>query len=216
MGFDNDKERLVALRKKYGDYVMCTNGLFHMFDKKHNELFINKHTGEIDRRGIYKTLVVLDNIVVAQVINSKDIRYIILQKDTLKCIYKTNGNMYYIDKNMVCDKKDNVCKLISHNGKHLATLEQTMCVRNIHGSMYLVQSSKMFNDKILHYNNHRDYFEDLTDDKEYVIHVSDKSDKEVEVILMDGGQYTYNFETKTVYNKFTNQLEENTNLWKIV
>ena len=74
----------------------------------------------------------------------------------------------------------------------------------------------MYNDKVLYYNKHKDELEDLTFGKEYLIHRLDKQGTEVEVIQMYGGQYIYDFSTKTVKNKFTGKIEKETNLWKIV
>ncbi|MBO5388505.1 MAG: hypothetical protein J6A59_10245 [Lachnospiraceae bacterium] len=212
----SNKEKLDMLNMLYGGNVMCTNGLFHLLDDKHNEVYINSNTAELDRRGLYKTFVVMDKVVVSKVTNNDKVNFVILDKDTLECVYKTKGNIFYINDYMVCDKKDNVCTLISHTGKILGKIDNIKAVSNIKGSMYIASSTVMYNDRVLYYNKHKDELEDLTFDKNYLIHRLDKHGTEVEVISMEGGKYIYDFETHLVKNKFTGKVEKDTNLWKVI
>lgn len=212
----SDKDTLSLMQMVHGGNVMCTNGLFHILNNDHNEIYIDKVTAELDKRGLYKTLVVMDNIIVSRVVNNDKVNFVILNKEDLKCLYKTDGNIYYINENIVCDKKDDGCTLISHNGKQLIKINKAVCVNHIHGSNYIVQTSLMFEDKVLYYNKHKDSIIDLTEDKRYTIHINDKDSKKVEVISMEGGKYIYNFEKHECFNTFTNKVEEETHLWKLI
>lgn len=196
--------------------IMCTDGLFHVFDSKHNELYINKLTSEIDKRGVYRTLVVLDNIVVSKVINNSKVSFVVLDKTNLKCLYKTNGNMHYIDDNIVCDKNDNSCVVISHTGKILCTFKSALALKNIYGNNYLLNVAEVYNDKILYYNPKADELTDLTEDSNYIIHVSSKTESEVEVTSMIGGKYTYNFKDRILINDFTGKEEKAFRLWRSI
>ena len=212
----SDKDTLLMLQFMHGKNVMCTNGLFHILNDDHTEVYINRQTGDIDKRALYKTLVVLDKTIVARVINNKKVNFVVLDKYNFKCLYKTKGNIYYINENLICDKLDNDCIAISHTGRTLGKLDNCNSINHILGSFYITSSDKMYNDKVLYYNKHKDELEDLTFGKEYLIHRLDKQGTEVEVIQMYGGQYIYDFSTKIVKNKFTGKIEKETNLWKIV
>ena len=205
MGYDlkqcnSDLETLSLLRMIYGKNVMCTNGLFHIMDDKHNEVYINRLDGTLDKRGLYNTLVVLDSIIVSKVVNNNKLRFVVLNKNDLSCIYKTKGNIFYIDEDMLCDKYNDKCTIISHTGKYTRQFDDAICINKIYKNFYLLSSTKMFSDKILMYNKHKDYVIDLTDDKRYTIHRID--DKDVEILPMSGNAYIYDFSTRQAYDKF--------------
>lgn len=210
------KDKLEKLKSTYGKDVMYTDGLYHIIDKDHNEIYINNKTLKLDNRALYNTLVVTDKVIIAKTVNSKDTTYVILNKETFKCIYKTKGTIHYIDKNIVYDINKDKCTIISHTGKKLAIIPNIDCIYNIHNNQYVVQSKTMFKDMVVYYNKHRDILENLTDGKDYLIHKVDSSENEVEIVNMSGGTYIYNFITRKFYNSFTQEIEEDTQLWKIV
>ena len=76
-----DKEKLALIRALHGVNVMYTRGLFHTIDKNHNEIYINPLTSELDKRGLYKTLVVMDNVIVAKVTNNTSVNFVVLNKE---------------------------------------------------------------------------------------------------------------------------------------
>lgn len=205
------------LEKKYGNKLMNTNGLYHLFDDKHNEIYINSETGKIDKRALYKTLVVLDDTVISEVIDDKnDTKFVVLDKKTLRCLYRTKSNINYLNESIVYDdlrEKNGSINIISHTGKHLTKLKNIQNIYNIHSNYYIAKSEKMFNDKVLWYNKHSDKMEDLTEDKKYTI--NRESDKEIIILSMHGGKYSYSFETHKAFNVFTGKIEEDTQLFKI-
>lgn len=211
----SDKDRLNMFNMMYNGRVMCTNGLFHMYNNKHQEIYLNKNTGEPDKRALYDTVVVLEHIIVSRVLNSSKIRYVILDKNDLKCLYKTNGNITYVDKNIICNYLKDDCILISPRGRVLSKLYGVDDLVHIHDNLYIVNSKKMFRDKILEYNAETDLITELTKNKEFLVKVIDKDSTLVEVTLMQGGQYHYNFETRQLKNLFTGKIEDNVELWTI-
>ena len=142
-----DKDKLNMLNMMYNGNVMYTNGLFHMYNNKHQEIYINKDTGELDKRALYETVVVLEHIVVSKVLNSNKIKYVVLDKETLKCLYKTDGEIEYIDKNIICNYINDDCTIISPRGRVICKLYNTDDLVNIQDSLYIVNSMKMFKDK---------------------------------------------------------------------
>ena len=74
----------------------------------------------------------------------------------------------------------------------------------------------MYQDKILFYNAKKDYIDDLTEGKSYLIHILDKDSAVVEVSSMTGVRYLYDFNKHESKNAFTNMIESETQLWKIV
>lgn len=211
-----DKEKLALIRALHGVNVMYTRGLFHTIDKNHNEIYINPLTSELDKRGLYKTLVVMDNVIVAKVTNNTSVNFVVLNKENLDCLYKTKGVIHYIDENLLCDKTKEGCTLISHNGKQLESYDKAICVNHIHGNKYVLTSDNMYQDKILFYNAKKDYIDDLTEGKSYLIHILDKDSAVVEVSSMTGVRYLYDFNKYECKNAFTNMVESETQLWKIV
>lgn len=210
----SNKETLALLQMLHGKNVMCTDGLFHILDDKHNEAYINLETAQLDTRGLYRTLVVMSNIVVAKVMNNNKVKFVVLDKSNLKCIYKTTGNIFYIDDNFVCDKNKKGCLLIGHSGKLTEKFEDALCIKKVYGNNYLVCYKKMFADKLLHYNEHSDKIIDLTEGKHYNINII--SDTEIEITPMEGGEYIYNFETKTYTDKFNNKEKKTLDLFRII
>lgn len=207
------KEKLNMLRMIHGKEVQCTDGLFHLYDSKHNEVYINQSDGAFDKRGIYNTLVVLDNVIVAKVVNNDNIKFVVLTKDNLECVYKTKGNIFYIDKYLVCDKYKDDCMLISHSGKHTWRYDNTICINKIFGNNYLVSSNNMFQDKILHYNKHKDTIRDTTANKRYAIHRI--NDSKISIVPMNGGKYTYDFETRICMDEFNDKQIDTVTLFCI-
>lgn len=212
----SNQETLRLLKMIYGPSVVCTDGLFHLYDKNHNEIYINKSNSELDKRALYRTLVVMDEVIVARVTNSEKVNFVVLDKASLKLIYKTDGDIYYISDKIVCDKKENEGILISHKGKVLKRLPDIICVNHIYKKQYIVKSKKMYQDKVLYYNEYKDEIVDLTDGLEYMIHIENKDETEVKVISNFGAQYIYNFAEHKCFNTFTNKVEEETELWKPV
>ena len=157
--------KLDMLRMVHGREITYTNGLFHSYDDRHRDAYINPSTGEFDRRGLYNTLVVMDNIVVAKVINNEKIKFVVLTKSNLDCVYKTRGNIYYIDDNLVCDKFKEHCLLISHTGKKTWKFRDTLCINKIKtkGNYYLVSSSEMYQDKLIAYYPQKDLIRNMTE-----------------------------------------------------
>lgn len=212
MHMSDNQDRLCLYKMVYGKNVMCTNGLFHIIDKEHNEIYINKDTGELDRRGKYRTEAVLNNAIIAEVINDKKIKYVLLDKQTLKCMYKTTGKIIYVDKNIMFDTNGLV---LSCNGKKLTTVDNIRSVVNMTGRYYLINSRNMYEDKVVMYVEHGDFVNDLTKDKKYAInkHMDDKSI--VDILCMYGGRYQYNFSKHECINLFTMEREEDIQLWTL-
>lgn len=211
-----DREKLALIRALHGVNVMYTRGLFHTIDKNHNEIYINPITSELDKRGLYRTLVVMDNVVVAKVTNNTSVNFVVLDKKNLDCLYKTKGVIHYIDENLLCDETKEGCILISHNGKQLGDYDKAICINHIHGNKYVLTSDNMYQDKILFYNTKKDSINDLTEGKSYLIHILDKDEAIVEVSSMAGVRYIYDFNKHECKNAFTNTIERETQLWKIV
>ena len=129
------------------------------------------------------------------------------------CDIMTNVGVWE-DDNIVCDKNDNSCVVISHTGKILCTFKSALALKNIYGNNYLLNVAELYNDKILYYNPKADELTDLTEDSNYIIHVSSKT--EVEVTSMIGGKYTYNFKYRILINDFTGKEEKAFRLWRSI
>lgn len=201
----NNIEVLKMLKDIHGEKVMCTNGLFSMLDADHNEVYIDKITGEVDARAVYRTLVVLDNVVVARVIGNERVNFVVLNKENLNTVYTTTGIMYYIDNNVVCDfdDKNETCKLISHNGTVLANFEGTRSIKKIWHEYYTTQSVRMYSDLAFYYNKHRDSITLLNEEQRYSIVIVNDERGIVDVTPMGGITYNFNFDTREAQNKFT-------------
>jgi len=209
-------EILNRLKEKYGKQVVCTNGLYHIYDDLHNEVYIRLSDGQLDKRGKYRTIVVLEDIVVAEVLTSTAYKYVILNKLDLDIIYKTKGIIEYIDNNIMISKYNGVLDIISNHGKVIGSFTDEESIEHMYSNNYILHSRKMYNDKIVYYDRLRDSLLDLTEGKNYAIQRLDSNSKEIEVISMQGGKYIYNFLTRKCFNCFTNREERNTYLWKIV
>ena len=211
----SNKEILGQLIARYGKKVACTNGLFHIYDDLHNELYINPIDGIIDKRAKYRTIVVLEEIVVAEILTSKTFKYVILRKSDLSIIYKTRGVIEYIDNNIMKCTDGEDTMIISQHGKILTSIENVEKIKHLYGNNYLVNCSKMFSDKIVYYDRLRDTIVELTEDRNYSIFQTAEGEPEIEVTSMQGGKYLYNFETRVCFNCFTNREEKQTYLWRI-
>lgn len=197
----SNSETLALLQMIHGKDVICTDGLFHIIDNNHREAYINPTDASFDKRGLYNTLVVMDSIIVSKVVNNSKIRFVILTKGDLKCIYKTTGNIYYIDDNLVCDKHGNDCMLISHSGKNTWKYKDAICVNKVHKNCYLITSEGMFQDKLILYYPQKDVIKDMTENKRYAIHRI--TDSKISIASMAGGKYTYDFQTRQCLDEFT-------------
>lgn len=208
------KNKLEHLQSIYGGNVMCTDGLFHIMCDNHEEIYINSETEKLDGRCKYKTIVVFDKTIVAEVIDIPSTTFVILAKNTLECIYQTSGYIKYIDNNLVCDYKGNTVTLISNTGKVLCKLSGNKVTR-VYDSKYILSSNKSFDDRLLCYNVHRDSLQDITADKRYLLYDNEQLVDTIEVVVMHGGKYYYNFKKHEVINQFTNEKEE-IQLWSTV
>lgn len=208
----NNKEKLDTFKMVYGKDLMCTDGLFHIYDKDHSEIYINPETGEVDNRGKYSTLIVYDKIIISAVLNSKDVKYVVLSKKDLKCLYKSNNQMSHVDDfltvDILVDKHGNhKMNIISHTGKILVQVEaKEIC--NITDNIYLVRSDKSFNDLLIQYNQVRDCITKLTDKNKYLIYKNQSLNSTVDIISMQGGRYQYDFKNNQCINQFTGEAEE--------
>lgn len=207
-------EMLKKLKSIYGQNVMCTNGLFHVYDDNHSEIYINASKGIIDKRAKYRTIVVLDNIIVSEILTSASFKYVVLDKQTLECKFKTKGVIEYIDNNILLCREDDIMKILSHTGNILAELHDCVSLTHLFGGRYLIKSTKMYNDNIIYYDVFKDKIINLTENKNYTITILNGDTREIEVVSMQGGKYIYNFEKKLCYNCFTNSEERQTFLWK--
>lgn len=200
----SEKELLKEFKSKYSKDVMYTNGLFHIMNNKHEEQYINIKTKELNKKFKFNTIVVLDKVIVSEVLNSHKYKYAVINKDNLDFEYITSGTIEYIDKNIVYDSNGKgSINIISHTGKVVMQLDNVVNVTKIHKSYYLVKSSKMFNDLVIHYNKHRDLIDEQSESNKYSIHNSEAQDDMIEIQSMHGIQYSYDFTTHELSNKFT-------------
>lgn len=202
-----DKEMLDSMRVLFGNDVMYTNGLYHLLQDDHSEIYIDTRKKDLDRRCRYSTVVVLDNIIVARVLNLMNINFVVLEKDTLDCLYKTRGKIVYLDDNLVYDKLGGNVTFISHTGKILLELKDIKSIEIIDDKRYLVRSSNSFSDTILWYRPQLDIVTSIAKNKRYLIYRCRGTDNSVEVVPMQGGKYVYNFKTNTCENTFTGAVE---------
>lgn len=210
-----NSEILAILNLSYNNQVMCTNGLFHMYDKFRNELYINKHTGKIDDRASYKTIYVSDKVIVAEVVNASKPQSVILDKDTLKWILVTKNSLNVID-NLIYEtnsKADGEHRVFSDSGKMLATISNIITIEKAYKNLYIIKTQQMYEDKLVIFDNKTDNFKDLTKDKKYVI--INRPGECIEVQAMNGGTYCYNFDDQTCINTFTESEEKGIQLWTI-
>jgi len=206
-----NQETLNMLRMMHGKDVICTNGLFHIIDNNHNEIYINKHNGEIDRRGKYNTIIVYDDVVLAEVVNDVKVRYVILSKNNLECIYRSTEAILYINEDLMYDT---VGILISKHGKVLGKFNNIKDIVNIANKYYLLSSNNMFSDKVISYIEHKDFIQDLTKNKNYTISIVKENKHAVDVIDMNGGKHRYDFSDHSCINLFT-MKKEDIGIWTI-
>lgn len=212
-----DKEKLERLKNKYGNDLLNTNGLFHLSDKNHNEIYINKETGQIDTRSKYRTISVLSNTVLCEVLNN-NLKYshVILNKDTLKCLYGTNKEINYLTKYIMYELsiKDSTLKIISHTGNILGEFENVKGIDSISSSIIIVYSNDSFNDKVLEFIYSKDKLLNHTENKSYSIYKESDADKTISILDTSGMRYEYSFITNKCKNIFTDK-EEKINIWNI-
>ena len=207
---------LTMFKSLFGINVMNTKGLYHIIDNEHQEIYINSYSRQIDKRGKYHTVVVMDDIVVSEVVTKAKIKYVILNKYNLKSIYKTAGIIKYLDNNLLYSIYKNQVEIIAHNGKVLCKLYNVQDIIPLPYNRYLLKSKLAFADRIVYYDRYNVHLIDLTEDRQYIINAVGKNNNRLVVTFMHGGRYTYDFDTEECYNTFTEQLESNTFLWKIL
>lgn len=208
----NNTEILRKIQSIYGDKAVCTNGLFHIIRDDRSESYINCINGKIDNRAVYRTVIVLKDTVIANILNSGE--YVILDKKTLRYMYRTQNIIHYVDDNILYENDNNYVNVILSNGKKVMSLKDAVSVENIYSNNYLVKSDKIFNDRLLVYNSHRESIKDLTENKNYMINKDIEEEKNLLVTVMSGGQYIYNLKDHKCFNKFTNKEENGANIWK--
>ena len=164
-----EKETLESMQILFGKNVVCTNGLYHIYNPDHSEVYIKHLDKEIDKRCRYSTLVVTDHMIVAKVLNSKSVRYVALKKDTLECIYKTQGIIIYLDENLLYDVCGDKATIISHTGRILLTLSNVQNIEVLDNRRYLVKSKSSFSDTILIYRPQLDLILSIAKDRRYLI-----------------------------------------------
>lgn len=202
-----EKETLESMQILFGKNVVCTHGLYHIYNSDHSEVYIKHLDKEIDKRCKYSTLVVTDYVVIARTLNTKSVKYVILKKGTLDCIYKTQGRIIYIDENLVYDVYGNKANIISHTGRTLLTLSNIQSIEVLDNKRYLVKSQNSFSDTILIYRPQLDLILSVAKDRRYLIYKSKEHKDAVEVVSMQGGKYIYKFKTNECINTFTNKAE---------
>lgn len=207
-----DNERLTALQVNFGNKVMLTNGLFHIFDNKHGELYINPETNSLDKRAIYETIVVTDKVIAARVKNSKVPMCVILNKSNFKLLYKTVNEIAYLTPLMLVETKDkSFAQFISHTGKLLTRVQSALSlVDSIYKNMFIVHLQSPYSDKVMYYRERDDTLVDLVGSRRYI--VNKQTEDTVQVTFMSGNSYTYNFRTHECINEFTG-IKEKVHLW---
>lgn len=213
----SDDAKLKDIRNIYGDKVICTNGLFHIYDENENiEMYIEPNRYKLDKRGKYRTTAILDDIIVSQLLNSPTIRFVILRKSTLELIFKTKGMVKVISDRLILCKEDKVTKIISKTGKVLLETTDDIIVEPISIKYYIIKNKKMFSDHIAYYSEYNDTMSILSENKRYDIQKQYGVAHTVDVVIMHGGKYRYCFDSHICYNMFTMQEENSTFLWAIV
>lgn len=209
-----NKEKLDILQSKYSKNTVFTNGLFHIIDDEHNEIYINGINGSIDNRAKYRTLAVTDKVIITKLVNNSQFLYVILVKNSLDCIYKTKNTIYYLNNNIFYEMLDNKIRIISHTGKVLGDIEGKE-IAEIKEDVILIKNNKAFKDNIWIYSKQNDTIRNSTENKNYLIYKSEEDDTAVEIMCMNGGKYRYNFTTHQCVNKFTGKIEE-IQLWDLI
>jgi len=195
---------------------MCTNGLFHMYDKFRNEIYIDKSSGKMDNRARYKTIYVADKVVVADIINHEVDEHVILDKESLQYIFKTKNKLKVQD-NLIYEANDKLngeYRIFSDSGKSLVTYPNIISIEKAYKNIYIVKTQQMYEDRLIIFDRRTDSFKDLTENKRYVL--VNRPAEYVEVHVMNGGVYNYSFYDQSCVNTFTNEEEKNIQLWSIV
>lgn len=203
----SSKETLESMQILFGNDVACTNGLYHIYNKDHTEVYIDVSNKSIDKRCRYITIVVTDKVIVTNVIGINGLRAVILDKETLECLYKTNGKIQYLDKNMVYDVYNGRTTFISHTGRELYSDNNIQSIEILGNNKYLLKSRNSFSDNILVYRSQLDVVISIAKNKRYLIYKSKKQKDAVEVVSMQGGKYIYKFKTNECINTFTDKIE---------
>lgn len=210
MGSYND--RLNLFKMIYGKNVLCTDGLFHIIDDNHKEIYINRNTGEIDKRGKYKTIAVFDNVILANVIGDRKIRCVVLNKKNLECLYKTTEEIVYVDKNVMFDRSGVV---LSHTGKTLIETDKIKDITSINDKYYVIQVDKMYSDKLIEYVKPVDKVVDLTCNGRYTLQTKDGNTNIIELTNMVGGKYSYDLTKQEYFDEFTLKNNGGIQLWNL-
>jgi len=212
----SNSEILNLLNVTYNNQVMCTNGLFHMYDKFRNEIYIDKSSGKMDNRARYKTIYVADKVVVADIINHEVDEHVILDKESLQYIFKTKNKLKVQD-NLIYEANDKLngeYRIFSDSGKSLVTYPNIISIEKAYKNIYIVKTQQMYEDRLIIFDRRTDSFKDLTENKRYVL--VNRPAEYVEVHVMNGGVYNYSFYDQSCVNTFTNEEEKNIQLWSIV
>lgn len=207
---------LKELRITYGEDVLYTNGLFHIIDNDHSELYINPVSRRIDNRGKYRTIAVLANVIIAEVLTKSRIKYVVLSKFDLKALYKTNDIPEIVADNLICFYAKDKVTILSHKGKRLCVEQNVIRVEHLAKNYYLLKSRLTFSDKVLYYDRHKGHLINLSEDRRYIVDKSVSQEETVEVTFMGGTRYTYSFKDEVCFNCFTSKVERQTFLWNII
>ena len=231
----NNVEKLNMLRMIYGPDVVCTNGLFHIINDKHEEIYISNAKNELDKRTKYKTLEVLDNSIIALDLSSEGEFYlgnnilkkpydisdsdeisrkttILMDKDTLEYKYKTPHIIKHIVNNtfLVSDTQNSA--IIDNNGKTKLKLENCGSLISIGNNLYICEGNTLFSDKLIIIYS-RNKVLDITKARSYRIKFI--KDNRLRIELRSGGAYILDLKTKEYFNVFTGKIETNLNLFDI-
>lgn len=174
-------------------------------DKEHKEIYINPVTLELDKRCKYKTIVVLDNIVVAEVNCIEGIKSVILNKDTFDCIHKSYGRTVYLDDCMVCSFDKGKATMVSRKGSVLKVVSDLRSIGSICSGYYLVRSTNKYSDYILEYNKRTDSLIEYGSNGGYMMFRSSSSNKDINIIAKTGGKFIYDVVTKVCTNEFSGE-----------
>lgn len=223
----NNMDRLNLLKMIYGPNVVCTNGLFHIIDDNHKEMYISNINNELDKRTQYETILVTDKSILAIDLNSSEEpllgvstiqntisrtdktldtskRKILLDKNTLEYKYITNNNIKYIinDIYLISNSKDSC--IIDNNGKTRIELKNCNNIVDIGNNLYICESDTLFSDKLVIIKD-KDRILDITKDRRYRLKSINKD--KIRIDLRSGGAFILDLRTKQCLNTFTNKIE---------
>lgn len=229
-----NKERLDMLRLIYGPNVVCTNGLFHIIEDNHREIYITKDN-ELDRRTSYATLEVTDKSVLAidlskntePCLGEKLIRedaditdlqlkmkgtVLLIDKNTLDYKYKTTNQIEHIKNDIFLVFDNSNSEVIDNNGKVMLKLDNFNSLLNIGNNLYICEGNTLFSDKLIIIDN-KNRVLDITKTRSYRIKFLNNNRLRIE--LRSGGAYILDLKTKEYFNVFTGKIETNLNLFDI-